>query len=241
MRWSWRIAAMLVPVAIALALVTTNVWLAVNSLTLWDALFDRYDVPQRTGITSEGLRSVGQQLQDYFDSDEEPLQVVANVRGAERPLFSNREALHMKDVKGLFHLTFRVQQASVLFLLLMAGGALFRFRGGVREVLSRWAQHGAALSAALVVVVGAVSVLAFGPLFELFHRISFRNDFWQLNSSTDFLVMIFPFGFWRDITLLIGLATLIEAALLFGLGRLLVRTGPDAVAAPTPKVPNASA
>ena len=221
MTWGWRVAGVLVPVALAVALITTNVRLATGSITLWDALFERHHVAERTGIAPGDLRNVGREVQEYFDGDAEPFQVVARVQGQERPLFSRQEALHMSDVRGLFHLTWRVQEASILFLALMVGAAFLRYRRRAWSDVGRWARHGAVLAGVFVVAVGLISAVAFGPLFDLFHNIGFRNDLWQLDPNRDFLVMIFPFGFWRDITLLIGVATLVEAAVLFGAGRLL--------------------
>ena len=219
MTWGWRAAAVLVPVALAVALVTTNVRLATGSITLWDALFDRHNVAERTGIAPAELRNVGRDVQEYLGGDAEPFHVVVQVRGQDR--FSVRASLHMSDVRGLFHLTWRVQEASILFLALMVGATFVRYRWQALSDVGRWALHGAVLSGVFVVAVGLISAVAFGPLFDLFHNIGFRNDLWQLDAG-DLLVMIFPFGFWRDITLLIGAATLVEAALLFGAGWLLV-------------------
>ena len=53
----------------------------------------------------------------------------------------------------------------------------------------------------------------------------------MFDPRTDYLVQVFPFGFWRDITLLIGAVTLVGAAVLWGMGaalrKYLVRTRPD--------------
>ena len=215
MSWNWRLAGVLASLAVMLVLVTTNVRFATNSISLYSFLFERHDVSERTGISPDGLRTVGSQVQAYFGTEVEPLYVEAEVYGLRRPLFSEVEVTHMADVKGLFHLTWRVQGASGLFLLLLVIAATVRFRGGAWHVLAAWARNGAILSAATVVIIGVVSAVAFGPLFTLFHRLGFRNDLWLLDPRTDLLVQFFPFGFWRDVTLLIGLATVVEAGLLF--------------------------
>ena len=211
----WRLLGVLSSLALTLLLVTTNVRLATNSLSLHQLLFERNHVPERTGITPEDLRTVSVEMQRYFDSSTEPLYVEAEVYGLRQPLFSERETLHMTDVKGLFHLTWRIQVGAALFLVVMALAAISRLRQGAWQAIAKWVRNGALLTSASVIIVGLVSLVAFDPLFTLFHRLGFRNDFWQLDPRTDFLVRLYPFGFWQDVTVLIGLATLVEAGLLF--------------------------
>jgi integral membrane protein (TIGR01906 family) len=209
----WRIVGVLAPIALLLVLVTSNVHWASNNLPLYTALFDRNNVTLRSGITTEGLRAVGQDIQDYFNSDTEPLLVMAEVNSQRIILFSDQEVEHMADVKGMFHLTWQVQRGSALFLLLMGAIGAMRFRSAAWSLVGRWMRNGAALTIAAVLILGTISTVAFGPLFTAFHRLGFRNDLWLLNPRTDPLVQIFPFNFWRDVTLLIGIATIVEAVL----------------------------
>jgi integral membrane protein (TIGR01906 family) len=55
--------------------------------------------------------------------------------------------------------------------------------------------------------VGLVAVAGFDTLFLTFHRLSFSNDFWLLDPRTDYLVMMFPQGFWFDATVLVATVT----------------------------------
>ena len=224
MGWRWRVLGVMAPLALALLLISSNVRWALNSVSLHTALFDRHNVSEPTGIAPGDLESVGRQVETYLTtSTDEPLSVVTEVHGEERSLFSPVETEHLADVKGLFDLTFRIQEASALFLLLIVGAAAYLLRPSPWRVLGRWARRGALLTAGLVASIGLISSVAFEPLFTLFHRLGFRNDFWQLDPRTDFLVMVYPFGFWRDVTLIIGIAILAEAALLFLAVRLISR------------------
>ena len=223
MAWSWRLAGMLVPLAIMAVLVTSNVRLATNSIGLHQFLFERHNVPQRSGITLEDLRSVDQQVLRYLDTGAEPLYVEADVNGVRRPLFSEREVLHMADVKELFRLTWRVQGAAVVFLLLAAAVTVAHRRGGAWPTLLGWARNGAVLTGVTTLLIGIFAAVAFGPLFTMFHRLGFRNDFWLLDPRHHLLVQVYPFGFWQEVTLLIGIALLVQAVLLFFVTRYLLR------------------
>ena len=214
----WAALAWLAPVALALLLVTTNVRLTTNSLYVYERLFERNQVPARTGITLDGLRDVGRQIQDYFGSDAEPLRVTAVVNSVPRDLFGADEASHMSDVKQLFLKTYRAQVGSVLFLLVAAAAAVVLHRRRSSELLASWLRRGSLISAVAILVVGLASLVAFDQVFLLFHYIGFPEGNFTFNTTTDYLVRVFPNGFWEDITFLVGLMTLAEAALLYAVG-----------------------
>jgi hypothetical protein len=109
MRGRWAVIGWVVSVAIALLLVTSAVRISANSLWLYEQLFERNDVPQRTGISVDGLRDIGAQIVDYFGSDAEPLDVRTTINGVEVSLFGDDENAHMADVKQLFIKTYLVQ------------------------------------------------------------------------------------------------------------------------------------
>ena len=71
--------------------------------------------------------------------------------------------------------------------------------------LSAW---GGGLTVGLLVLFGLVASVGFDALFLLFHRVSFANDFWQLDPRTDYLVLLFPQGFWFDATMWVALRAL---------------------------------
>ena len=222
MHRSWAVVGWLAPLALMLLLVTSNVRFAVGSVSLYDALFDRHGVSARAGITPEGLRGVGRQFQDYFATDAEPLRVRAEVDGVERDLFEADEVSHMADVKVLLRRTFRLQGASALFLLLVTGLAVYAFRGAVWATLAAWLRRGPLVTAGVMAVFGIASLVAFDALFTLFHNIAFPQGNFSFPQTAD-LIRVFPFGFWRDMTLLIGAMTLVEAGALYAVGLLLRR------------------
>ena len=214
----WRVVGWIAPVALALLLVTTNVRLAANSLPLYEALFERHSVTARTGISSEGLADVGRQIQEYFNSDEEPLRVTAVVDGVEQELFNDNETSHMADVKALFLRTYRAQTAAALLVAVFTAAAVWRFRGGAYPVIAAWMRRCAVVTTAFVLLIGLLSVVAFDALFTAFHYLGFPQGNWAFDPRTEYLVRVFPLGFWQEMTLIIGLLALIEAAALWTIG-----------------------
>ena len=65
-----------------------------------------------------------------------------------------------------------------------------------------------------MLLVGLGSLVGFDRLFLAFHLISFSNDLWQLDPSRDYLIAMFPQGFFLDATLLIAFAIIVQSAAL---------------------------
>ena len=219
LREPWRIAAWVAPVALGLLLVTTTVRCAAESLPLYEALFERHSVSERTGITPAGLAHVGREVQAYFASGSDaPLSVAVQVYGVPRTLFNENEVSHMADVKALFRRVYRVQAVSAVLLIALGLIAAWRLRREAFLVAASWLRRGAMLTAAVVLVLALLSVVAFRQVFIVFHYIGFPQGNWVFDPRTEYLVQVFPFGFWRDITLLIGAFILLGTAIAWGMG-----------------------
>ena len=220
-----RIPLALFTVAVPLFLLSVSVTWAMNDLRLYEHGFDTYDVPAVTGIQREDLIAVARQLRGYFNSTTEPLEVRTRIHGEERELFNEREVLHMRDVKRLVWGLYGVGAATGVYILGFAGvGLLFR-RGSIGQTLAQGVLWGGGLTMGLVVFVGLLSVVGFDSLFLFFHRVSFSNDLWMLDPRSDYLIMMFPQGFWLDATIFVALATVGQALVLLGTvgGLLLLR------------------
>ena len=223
MRYVRAAAALLFVLLVPVFLVTTNVRWVINFPPLYSYGFSRYDIPNYTGIEMEELLSAGRQIRDYFNNDEEWLDVQVVVGGVIRRLYNSREIVHMRDVKGLVQGVYRAQVLTGTYLLAFAVvGLAFEGRSFARELL-RYVRRGGLLTLGLVGAVGVAAAVGFDQLFLLFHIISFANDFWQLDPRRDYLIAMFPQGFFFDATMLIALSTVVEAALLAFLPRILGR------------------
>lgn len=219
MNLTGKLLAFLFVAAIPVLLITSNVRVAFDSVALYEFGFERHDVSRRTGLSEEQLSDAAAQIRHYFssDSDDELLDLRVKVGQESVALFSQREIIHMRDVNELVNLTYRLQEGAFLFMFLFITlGFLLRgsdFAGHLRKLLIR----GSVTTATLVAAIGLVSLVAFGPLFTLFHQLSFSNDFWQLDPARDVLVQLFPFNFWLEATVLLALASILEAGAIVGL------------------------
>ena len=58
-----------------------------------------------------------------------------------------------------------------------------------------------------MLALGLGILLNFDQLFLQFHLFSFSNEYWQLDPTRDYLIMLFPQGFFFDAATLCALAT----------------------------------
>jgi integral membrane protein (TIGR01906 family) len=61
-----------------------------------------------------------------------------------------------------------------------------------------------------------MAMIDFDEFFLQFHLISFANDLWLLDPTKDYLIMLFPQGFWFDATMFCALGTVVMALVLAG-------------------------
>ena len=146
------------------------------------------------------------------------LDLEVTIGGVRRPLFNEREIAHMEDVQKLFRLVrdARLVAGAVLLILplvgLGLGGAAFLPRLGMLLTA------GGILTVVLLGLAGLLSLVDFSQAFVRFHELAFSNDLWILDPRTDYLIMLYPEGFWLDATLRIAMLSAIEAVVVGGVG-----------------------
>lgn len=212
------VTAVLFVIAVPLLLIAGSVAWAVNDGGLYRRGFIRYDISLYTGIPAADLERIGGDLRRYFNSAQEPLQVRAAVFGMERDLFNAREVAHMRDVKRLIWGTYAVAAIAGLYLLAAIAAGFVRQGKTFIPRLARLLLAGGLTTLALIAAVGGFALVGFDALFLLFHRISFANDLWQLNPRTDYLLIMFPLGFWFDATMRVALTAAAAATALAASG-----------------------
>lgn len=202
--------ALLFIIAVPVALITTNVRIAVNEPRLYDYAIDHYDAPQTTGIERAELVRASGELRDYFRNDQELVAIQVDQGGQPAPLFNERETQHLRDVKDLFQTVFRIQEAAIVFALAYVVGVFLWAREGTIRTLATQLLLSAALTLVVVGGLGLVALAGFDSAWSRFHEVAFSNDLWQLDPATDHLIQMFPEAFWEDVSIWVGAASLLE-------------------------------
>lgn len=201
-------------VAIPVALITTNVRVAISELRVYDYSVRTYDAASRSGVPESELLRADTTLRRYLTTrDPGPLTInVADNQGRIVPLFTARETAHMADVHDLVQAMFTLQVLAVETVLSLSVLMLWLWPP---RALAAAALYGSVLTAAVLGMTAFVAVTGgFNSAWSQFHGVVFSNDLWRLDPRTDHLIQMFPEAFWQRITTLLGAFTLLESVVI---------------------------
>jgi hypothetical protein len=130
-----------------------------------------------------------------------------------RPLYDPAEAAHLRDARLLLWLLLGSG-------IIVAAALAVRLRA-VPDRARTWRgiARGGAIAALGAIVVGGVGVVAFDPLFELFHRVFFPGGNWAFDPRTQHLVQLYPYAFWELAATGLGIGLVVLGSLTWALGR----------------------
>jgi len=132
--------------------------------------------------------------------------------------------MHLKDVKTLVQMNRSLLVGTAIYIGVYASISLFRRGKQYRRQLAWSVFIGSIITLGIIVALGAGSMLLnFDELFTRFHFVAFTNDLWMLDPATDYLIMLFPEGFWYDSAVLLGQITAAAAGTLCVTSRLYLK------------------
>ena len=208
----------LLALCLPLLLLSASIAGVVNSRWFYQYGFNKYEVTRTTGLADVELEKAATGLISYFNSIDDEISLTVIKDGQPFELFNQREVSHLKDVKGLIRLDYNLLAGTLIYALTFSGLCLFWREGKYRQQLGRGLIWGGGLTLALIVAAGVAVLIDFSWVFLQFHLLSFANDLWLLDPSRDYLIRLFPQGFFSDAALLIIGATALAALILGTLG-----------------------
>lgn len=217
MKPTFKILAFAAALALPVALIATNVRLAFGSMPLYTYAIDGFGGPGRTGLLREDLVQAAQALISFFNSDADTIDATAHLGATEEPFFTEREAQHFSDVRILLRRVYALGAIALgIAIAALLGSLVLAIRGDHEHLIRvmralRWSAYGTIGAIALIGLVAALG--GFNFLFLQFHILSFSNDLWQA-TATDRMTQLFPQAFFFQTTLLIGLTTILQSALI---------------------------
>ena len=201
---SWRgplrttlvgVATAIVIVSVAIVPFLTSPWLAFEQGRAESAAWTGFSEAELARITNAIVQDLVIGPADF------------DVEADGAPVLNERERGHMRDVRTVFVGLWVLTGAALIVLGLAALLDRQRFWRGVRR--------GAAVLAVGVVVLGVVALVAFDALFETFHRLFFAGGTYTFDPSTDRLVQLFPFVFWQETAMAVGVLIVVLSAVVW--------------------------
>ena len=208
------VGSALFAIILPLFLILFNTSYITNSEWLYDYGWWRNDIPNLTGLPADQLNRGADQIKEYFNNDEEFLDLQVEYGGADVSLYKEREILHMVDVKALMQSVFAIANWSGVVLLFLLAVGLIALKQDVFPLLLRSLKWSVIGTGAFLIIFGGTAVINFNWLFTQFHFLSFANDLWLLDPYNDYLIIMFPQQFFFEATLFIGLLTVIDFGLI---------------------------
>lgn len=133
------------------------------------------------------------------------------------------EIAHLRDARTLLWSLFAAGMLSMLAI------SVALVRSDAPASIVRAIGMGGVVTALGVVVIGAVGLVAFEPLFELFHKVFFPGGNWAFDPRTEQLVQLYPYAFWQLISAALGIVAAAIGVIVWLVARLVV--GPAAAGA----------
>ncbi len=198
-------------------LLTTSICIAVNSQWLYEYGFEKYNVTKTTNLADTELGKAARGLINYFNSNEDIIDITVFKENKPFNIFNEKEVAHLKDVKGLIWLDYWVLVGTGAYVLVYIVVVLCGRSDECRRQLALALIKGSGLTFVLMLLLGLLTLLDFDAFFLQFHLISFANELWRLDPTKDYLIMLFPQGFWYDATIFCALIAVILASLIAGL------------------------
>ena len=177
-------------------LLSASIAICFNDASLYHRGYVKYDVERVTGIDLAELDRATDEIIDYFNTnDGSNIDINVTKNGKMMPLFKDKEIHHMYDVRGLVQLDYKILRITLIVNLILMAFLIWKkyYKQAAKALFG-----GSLFSVGLMATLGIAMAIDFEDLFIAFHMISFSNDDWLLDPTTDYLIMMYPEGFWFD-------------------------------------------
>ncbi|ACB85927.1 DUF1461 domain-containing protein [Natranaerobius thermophilus] len=198
-----------------------NFAMVVFDFSHYEQQFEELDRVEFTGIEQAELYRVTEEILDYLKLQRSHIDITAEIEGEEERLFTERELIHMEDVRDLFKGGYVILVGNIFLLILgfYFGSSYLTYYHGQylnsrREATAYLLKWGARLALALFLLLAVIFFLGFDFWYDQLHIWLFDNDYWLLNPETHNLIRIFPVPFFYNTIFRIVYRTVAHLAIL---------------------------
>ena len=178
----------------------------VRSSLIYDYNISTYSIEKRTSLSLEKIKEINLEIRSYFFNEKELLDI---------DIYSDKEILHMKDVKSVMNFIFDLGKILSIVFCILAFVLYSYFKVYIYKLIF----YSLSLFLSIMMFLGTSFLLFFQELFIIFHEIAFNNDLWILNQNEDYLLMMYPEDFFRDVAILILITSFILNVIVYILFR----------------------
>lgn len=193
----------LLGLSLSLFILTTSINIKSFDINYYMNSFKENNIEEVTNMDEKNLRHVAEDFIKYLKDDRAKLDTTAVINGELRPVYGEREILHMIDVKVLFELNHRINIVSIIaFIVTLL--TLLKTKALNLHSLGKTLMITVGINLALLLILVILIQSDFTQYFTYFHEIFFNNDLWLLDPETEVLIQMMPEIFFIKAAIGIG-------------------------------------
>jgi integral membrane protein (TIGR01906 family) len=209
-----------IALCIPILIISSSVNVFTQSVGMYESGFEKYKIGDVTGFSKIELSNVAVKMVDYFKGKIDSPQLTVNKHGELQPLYNVKELTHLEDVRNIVKLFQILQIISIMIFIILAISMCFI---ASMDELLKSIQVGAIISGAFTLILVIWALIDFQSLFILFHMISFTNNLWILDPTKDYLIMMFPEGFFNDVAISMVVSIIVVSIIVWFIAFILKR------------------
>lgn len=184
----------------ALAGILLMIFIAVDTLIIDSSFLDKtnqkYHVAQDLQMSETDLEKATEAMVDYVEGKISEAQVSVEVAGEKTEFFTEKELVHLVDVRELIHSFKNFRNLCIVLFIL--GILFFVWKKKIGEFcIGVWIAWGILFIVAIV--VAAFAAVDIDLVINGFHEIFFSNDLWVLNFSLHRSLWLFQDQMYVDV------------------------------------------
>lgn len=189
-----RILFIIISILLSIIILLNCVQIVAYDINYYKSQYYEHDIYKRIGIEESELIKSTQKLLDYIKDKRDNIDFKANIRGEMVDFFSERDKMHMIDVKKLFQTGYIIRNGlAAIFIAIII---LLKFKNGLKVDIGKFLLLFPIMGVIPFFILIILIKIDFNRYFTIFHELFFKNDLWLLDPVTDRLVNIFPEEFF---------------------------------------------
>lgn len=200
-RTAQNLGAALLLVSLIVLCVLVPAHVVAFNLGFYRSQWEKLGVPEDTGMSMPDLTRSASTLLAYFTGSVATPQVTVAIHGRERTLYNSKEISHLEDVRSLFGFGFTLEQVLAAEVL---GISLYLAKSGNRRALARSLLVAGGTTLGILIALAIPARMDFSGFWTNFHLLTFTNELWLLDPDVDWLIKMFPEGFFLSAVQRIG-------------------------------------
>ena len=165
-----------------LALISTTVLIVLNCTSIYGFIIDKYRLTSVTGLSKDALMLNYKEIVSYLQCFSSEYLTLSDFKMSENGM------IHFADVKIIFQWLYVIV---ILFIIALAIFLVIKHHDKDKAVLSMF-NKGVNLTFIVFGLLIVSIMVNFSATFTMFHKIFFRNDYWDFDYRTDPVILALP-------------------------------------------------